>query len=290
MKVIIPTQVAFPFEYPTITPYLKSLTFAQYCAGRSQLAQTIASQLKPDYLMVQSEPTTEVENTPPNISGSLSSLSTDMTMVTGILNDLTKAGLRSPHLLVGAGMGTWQPDFDDYLNSLVTLPMDIMDVHVYPINTQTFGKVTTSYLQRILQMADAAHAHGLRIGMGECWVNKELNSELAEGPYNATIPSRNVYSFWSPIDEQFLMCMTAAGYWKQFDFISPTETYYFFTNLNYYTMQAIIQGMSPTDAANTLDEYEDEAKLPAIMTGDVTPLGNYYSQLIDGEALPTAQP
>jgi len=285
MKVIIPTQVAFPFEYPTITPYLQSLTFAQYCAGRSTLAQTIASQLKPDYLMVQSEPVTEVENTPANISGPLGNMATDVAMVTGILNDLKNAGLRSKTLLVGAGMGTWQPQFDDYLNSFVTLPMDILDVHVYPINNFISGAKTVDYLQRILQMADAAHAHGLRVGMGECWVNKALNNELSQGPYNAVIPSRNVYSFWEPIDQQFLMCMAAAGYCKKFDFIDPSETYYFFAHLDYYKMQPIIAGMSPQDAADTLLDYEHTASTAAIAAGQTTSTGNYYSELIkDGNS------
>ncbi len=64
MKVIIPTQVVFPYEYTTTTPYFQTLTLAQYTAARSAMAQTIASELKPDYLIVQSEPITEVGNLP----------------------------------------------------------------------------------------------------------------------------------------------------------------------------------------------------------------------------------
>lgn len=290
MKIVIPTQVTFPFEYPTITPYLRSLTFAQYCTGRSVQAQTIASLLKPDYLMIQSEPVTEVENTPPNISVPLSNLSTDLALVTGILNDLKKAGLRSPNLFVGAGMGTWQPDFDNYLAAFVNLPMDILDVHVYPINNLTAGKQTVAFLPRILQMADAAHSHGLRIGMGECWVNKATNSELSQGAYSPLIPSRNVYGFWSPIDEQFLECMAAAGYWKRFDFIAPSETFYFFANLDYNQMQPVINGMNPTQAANTLLQYENKAAAAAVSAGNTTDVGKFWADLIKDGVTPGQMP
>jgi hypothetical protein len=79
--------------------------------------------------------------------------------------------------------------------------------------------------------------------------------------------------------------MTVAGYWKKFDFIDPSESYYFFANLNYYQMQPVIQGMSPSQAANTLQDYEQQASTAAIAADQITPTGNYYSELIKDSAV-----
>jgi hypothetical protein len=182
---------------------------------------------------------------------------------------------------VGAGIGTWQPDFTDYLNSFAALPIDMFDMHVYPINTTQYA----NFLGRILQIADTAHAHGLKVGMSECWLNKEMNSELGLSAYSAIIPSRNVYSFWAPLDQEFLRCMVEAGYWKNFEFVTPFDTYYFFSYLDYGTMQPVIAGMTPADAANTLQSYESAAWPPAMAAGKITSTGEYYSTLIhDGAA------
>ena len=151
MKVIIPTQVVFPYEYTTTTPYLETLTLAQYTAARSAMAQTIASELKPDYLVVQSEPITEVGNLPSSLGTQLAVTATDLGMVSTILTDLQKAGLRSATMQVSAGMGTWNPDFDNFLNGFVALPMDVLCVHVYPPNDLTINGQNVDFLGRILQ-------------------------------------------------------------------------------------------------------------------------------------------
>src|SRR5208282_763171 len=166
LKIIIPTQNVFPIEQPAISNYYNSLTFAQYTNGRSAQIQLIASVLKPDYLLVQSEPITEVDNLAVGNNSLASTLNdpvTDTNMVMGFLNDLQNAGLHTTNIIIGAGMGTWQPSFNTYLTNFVNLPLDILDVHVYPINDTTNGGVVQDFLARILQMADAAHSHGMKV-------------------------------------------------------------------------------------------------------------------------------
>ena len=282
MKVVIPTQVVFPYEYSTTTPYFQSLTLAQYSAARSAMAQTIASELKPDYLIVQSEPVTEVGNLPSNLATALGDTATDLNMVSGILSDLQNAGLRSVSLQVGAGMGTWQPDFDTFLSGFVSLPMDLLDVHVYPINDRVVSGQNVDFLGRILQMADAAHASGMKVGMAECWPYKESDNELAVDTSDQTIPSRDVYSFWTPLDGLFLQTMAEVGYWKQFEFINPFWSLYFFAYLDYAQMQPLIAGQMPDQAAAILEQQENKAAFAAIEQGQTTSTGVLYSQIVAG--------
>ena len=286
MKVIIPTQVVFPYEYTTTTPYFQTLTLAQYTAARSAMAQTIASVLKPDYLIVQSEPVTEVANLPSSLGSQLAVTATDLNMVSTILTDLQNAGLRSASLLVGAGMGTWQPDFDDFLNAFVALPMDLLSVHVYPVNDRTVNGQNVDFLGRILQMADAAHAHGLKVGMSECWPYKESDSELSVNTSDQTIQSRNVYSFWAPLDAMFLEAMAKTAYWKDFEFLNPFWSLYYFAYLDYDTEQPLIAGMSAADAASFLETQENKAAFSAVQQGSTTATGALYSQIAAGDVHP----
>ena len=280
LKLIIPTQNVFPYEYATTTPYFETLTLAQYSAARSAMARTIATELQPDYLIVQSEPVTEAGNLPASLASQLSVTATDLAMVAGILNDLQTAGLRGPGLLIGAGMGTWQSDFDDFLSGFVALPMDILSIHVYPINDRVVDGQDVDFLGRILQMADAANAAGMKPGLDECWLNKIADADLtAENTSSKTTDSINGYSFWAPLDQTFLQLMTEVAYWKGFEFVNPFDSYCFFAYLDYDTEQPLIAGMTAEDAANSLEAAEDKAAFAALTAGQQTGTGMFWAQI-----------
>jgi hypothetical protein len=277
LKIIIPSQNVFPAEQPAISSYYNSLSFAQYTNGRSAQIQLIASVLKPDYLMLQSEPITEVDNLAAgntNLSDALNDPVTDTNMLMGFLNDLKTAGLRA-NCEFGAGMGTWQPSFTNYLSNFVELPMDILDVHVYPINQTTNSGVVSDYLPRILTMADAAHAHGMKVGMGECWLQKERDSELPSNLSIALYQGRDTYSFWAPLDEEFLLCMVKAVYYKQYEFIDPFWTGFYFSYLDYTNEQPRIAGL-PNEGASVLISDETTAYYAALNAGTLTNTGMAY--------------
>ncbi len=147
-------------------------------------------------------------------------------------------------------MGTWQPDFDTYLNGFVALPMDLLCVHVYPVNDRTINGQNVDFLGRILQMADAAHAAGMKIGMGECWLYKETDSELSASTTDISVQERCVYSFWAPLDTMFLEAMAKTAYWKDFEFLNPFWSLYYFAYLDYDTEQPLIAGMSSAEASS----------------------------------------
>lgn len=282
LKVIIPTQNVFPVEQPAISNYYSRLSFADYTNGRSAQIQLIARVLKPDYLLMQSEPITEVDNLAagnPALSADLNDPVTDTNMLMGFLDDLQTAGLRTTNLIVGAGMGTWQPDFDTYLTNFVNLPLDILDVHVYPINNTTNEGVNQNFLSRILTMADAAHAHGMKVGMGECWLQKERDSELSSNLSIVLYQGRDTYSFWAPLDEEFLLCMVKVGHWKQFEFIDPFWTDFYFSYLDFTNEQPKITGL-PNEGGAVLVADEDTAVYTALAAGDATNTGLAYAEYI----------
>jgi hypothetical protein len=280
LKIIIPSQNVFPIEQPAISNYYNSLTFSQYTNGRSAQIQLIARVLKPDYLLMQSEPITEVDNLPTSLGNQLNDPVTDTNMLMGFLNDLQNAGLRTTNIIVGAGMGTWQPSFDTYLTNFVNLPLDLLDVHVYPINDTTNSGVVQDFLGRILTMADAAHSHGMKVGMGECWLQKEYDDELANPPSQLVFQGRNTYSFWSPLDAEFLLCMVKVGYYKQFEFIDPFWTDYYFACLDYTNEQPELSGLSANAAAAVLNANENTAAYAALSAGAVTNTGLAYQEYI----------
>jgi hypothetical protein len=282
MKIIIPTQNLFPFLIPAISNYYASLTFAQYTNGRSAQMQTIARVLKPDVLMMQSEPITEVDNLTANLSSQLNDPVTDTNMLIGFLNDLQNAGLRTNTTLVGAGMGTWQPSFDTYLTNFINLPLDILDVHVYPINRTTNyigpNAYITDFLQRTLQMADAAHSRGMKVGMGEFWMQKERDSELASSPSQQVFEGRNTYSFWSPLDRETLLCMVKLAHYKHYEFVDPFFTDYFFAYLDYTNMQPLLTGLTANQAGTLLNNTEYQAAIAAVTAGTYTNTGLAYEE------------
>lgn len=81
------------------------------------------------------------------------------------------AGLRTTNTVVGAGFGTSQSKYNQFLSAFLHIPgLDLLDVHVYGINSTTnyVGGATNveDDLGRLLEMANAAHNDGLRPAKG----------------------------------------------------------------------------------------------------------------------------
>ena len=190
-----------------VAPFYATLNWAQYQQARAQTALTVAQTMQPDYIVVLQEPTTEANN-----SGQ-----TDVTTPSGatallsqILTSVRQAGV--PGMLVGAGTGTAQQNFLQYIQSYVTLPIDFVDIHIYPVNR--------SYLSNALQIASTAAAAGKPVAMTECWLWKIRDNEL-----NVLTPSevraRNPFDFWAPLDAYFIQTMQNLASHTQMLFMDP---------------------------------------------------------------------
>jgi hypothetical protein len=219
----------------TKNSFVQSMSWTAYVAGRAQMAATVAQALKPDYLSVLAEPDTDAE-----MSGKsqVDTVSGSVQLISAMLAAIQAAGVSG--VAVGAGAGTWQSSFVSFVDADAALPLQFIDVHVYPVND--------NFLPNALTAADIAHQAGKEIGMSECWLEKIRDNELASTDANVYV--RNNWSFWGPLDAQFEQLMTAMANYKTFAFVSPFWSNYFFAYLDYAPSgQTVEQGVAAGMAA-----------------------------------------
>jgi hypothetical protein len=165
------------------------LTSQSYANEQREQAQTIVDRLHPKYLTVLDEPDTFTDalgvdlNTPTNA-------------VQVVSRELT--GLRRQGTMVGAGTGTWSPaSIDEAL--LAHTSIDYLDVHVYPLGPQQVTNLRAD--------SAAAKADHKPLVMDETWLNKPTATE-GSGPAGAPAELKEKsYSFWEPLDQQYLTAM-----------------------------------------------------------------------------------
>lgn len=204
-------------------PFYASLNWTQYQQARAQCAVAVAQAMQPDYLVVLEEPDTEASQTGQSqantIAGSDSLLST-------ILTALQQSGVTG--VKYGAGVGTWMSGYDQYIQSYVSMPVDFIDFHVYPINN--------GFLTNSLTVASIAASAGKPVSMTEAWMWKVRDSEL-----NVLTPdqimSRNAYSFWAPLDTAYMQTMEKLAYYTNMAFLTPEASYYYWTYQDYNAVQ-----------------------------------------------------
>src|SRR5208283_4289485 len=87
--------------------YYQSLDFATYKAKRSQHNIIVAQQIRPDYLLLQTEPDTDAAD---DFRLELNDPSQDVSMISQFVLDLENAGIPGLHssIQLGSGAGAWQ--------------------------------------------------------------------------------------------------------------------------------------------------------------------------------------
>jgi uncharacterized protein (TIGR03437 family) len=318
MKVIIQTQVQPAGNGPStgdplnLTDYYNGMpTFADYVQGRAQNALAIAQNLKPDYLNFSSEPDTEGPKTANSVAATAlhpsannpDFVSNVQYLQTTILNTLLAANLPGLHssLKLVIGMGSWEYNLNAVLqNELAFSGVDVIDIHVHPINTLS---ATQDFLANILTIANAANAAGKETGMDEDWEYKERNSEFGSdyGTSSvsvATIDSRDHWSFWAPIDQAFLEAMVDTGYYEHMAYFSASEPDQFFAYLNYFstagcrTNPAVTNPPSSVCTSTQWNAASAQAVTQALSTSPVTlsNTGSFYAGLIHGTQTSSGPP
>ncbi len=265
LKMIAHSQLIHPEKDQLgVGRFFTSLNFNDYQAGRSAVIQTIARELRPDYLIIQTEPSTEFRDTKKQ---EISDLAGDMAMLNRILSDLRAANLHTT--IVGAGIGTWQPKFADWLNALVHIrDLDLLDIHIYPIAHR--GQV--SLMTRIIDMADAARAAGKKVGMSEAWLYKQRDGEMRGRVSSTEIYARDSYSFWAPLDQEFMRLIVKFARAKRLEYVSFFNDKYFFTNLDYDQVT--------NTKGRALEQLSNQSLQQALKTHKFTDTGLYYKKLI----------
>jgi len=229
-------------------PFYATLNWTQYQAARAQSAATTAQVMQPDYMIVMEEPDSES-----TMSGqtNVDTVSGATSMLNQILASVRAANV--PNMKVGAGVGSWLRGFQGFIYSYtqqfcsasqpcINAPLDFIDTHVFPINL--WGPPgNNNYLANALTIANIAAAAGLPFSIAECWEWKARNSE-----YNVLsadqIMSRNVFSFWAPVDAYFLQTMQRLSNYTRMLFMSPFDSAYYW---GYLTYDSATQNLTPSE-------------------------------------------
>jgi len=261
MKLIIESNFIFTQEGIStfnLTDFYNGLSLAEYLSGRLQTVITIADELHPDYLSIVIEPDTEETQTGKPVN--------DVTIQTEYVNDvLTELENNNiTDVKIGAGIGTWHPQYDVFITSFANTDVDFIDTHIYPINRDFF--------ERVLTIADIAHSNGKPITMTEAWLYKTAETELGSVT-EMSIFARDVFSFWAPLDQKFIEVIAKLAYAKEFEFVSPFWTKYFYTYLDYDE----VSGKSPEELI-ALSSAEAGKN---IVAGKFTSTGLKYKELIN---------
>lgn len=257
-----------------VAPYYSTLSWNDYQAGRAQTAVTIAQLMQPDYLVVLQEPKTEADNsgqtTANTVSGSVSLLSQ-------ILASVQQAGV--PNMKVGAGTGTAQvnPDAMEFIQQYVTLPLDFIDFHIYPVND--------NYLPIALQIVSTAAAAGKPVAMTECWLWKVLDTEL-NVLTDDQIRARNPFDFWAPLDAYFLQTMQNLANSAQLLFLDPFDAENFFAQLPYDDSTMNLSSSAILAQQNAAASAAMQNATPDTITG----MSYYNSIVVPADTTPPTTP
>ncbi len=244
------------FTDPTFTEVrvdYTDLTFEKLKRETREHITIIIQEIEPDYVTVANEPSTESD-----ITGIALPPEKFIELVTYVLE-----GLDRKKTLVGAGAGNW--DDPAYIEGLAReTSVDYIDLHIYPVNR--------NFLARAVQDADTAAKYKKRIIIGECWLYKAGEREIG-GASAADIISRDVFSFWQPLDAKFLELVVEFAEKKNVEFISPFWSKYFFAYVDYSKTK---KGVSPRELLGMADVEASKS----IRSNKLSQTGIAYRSLI----------
>ncbi|MGD0689474.1 MAG: hypothetical protein ABSA50_06850 [Candidatus Bathyarchaeia archaeon] len=236
------------FDYSKLTPQ-------QFEAERKEMVSAFIQDLQPDYLDLGAEPDTQYKLTGFTEFNSPNSYTT---YVNHILEDLNRG-----HTKLGAGSGTWLSN--TYVQSLgVNTSLDFISLHVYPVVGPT--------LQRLLTFSDIAKQYGKRVVLDEAWLYKVGTLQASSIVSNVDVFRNDAFSFWVPLDQEFLAVMVTAAKVEGIGYISPFWSMQFFGYVDYTSSTA---GLSYQDLATALGRVASQN----ILNNQFSPTGTFYGQL-----------
>jgi hypothetical protein len=251
----------FPaFSSLPVADFYRDLTLQSYIADTQQEVQTIIDVMGPKYLSFLNEPDTYTGNIH-NPAIDLNNPTVGVQFVSGVLE-----GLQRNDTLVGAGTGTWtDPSYDEALLSQTSI--DFLDMHMYPVDGNDIANMLVQ-----TEDADAAHKS---IVMTECWLYKEsTNGQPIESSSQGSIDEQKdrTFSFWEPIDEQFLTEMINYARNNSFDVVSP------FSTLNYFSYLTWTPRLAE-ESSQTVSSAFDHQVTQAMSAGELSGVGKTVEAL-----------
>lgn len=273
LKVIVETAAIFSqadLSDVHVMPFYRRQTLSEYSQGRAEQAARIARILRPDYLSVIQEPDTEGSQTG---KSELSTPEGSYQLLTQILSAYKSTGVTG--VMIGAGTGTWMSDYTAFINKFATTSIDFIDTHVYPVNNDNLTRAAT--------IARLAASAGKKIAISEAWLFKVRDTERTTVP-KADIFARDTFSFWAPLDQEFLLMLQHLCYLKKVEFIGFFGSIYFRGYIEYNESTA---GLSAAELQALASGVQSEA----MQTGEFTSTGlAFHSYILPGDAAPPAPP
>jgi hypothetical protein len=257
MTIDIETSVLFTnTAFSTLTFNYGAVSFQEFENQRRQMVAALIQDLQPDYLNLGAEPDTQYK-----LTGYAEFNSPDQyaAYINYLLNGLDRGKAK-----VGAGIGTWGNV--QYVQSLAAnTGLDYIAIHVYP----TVG----STMPEILRIADVAHQHGKGVTLDEAWLYKVDTLQSTSIAANVDIFRRDLFSFWAPLDQEFLATIVRTARLANILYISPFWSMLFFSYVDYDSTTAAL-------SYSDLSALVNKVAAQNIANDQFSSTGSFYQDLI----------
>lgn len=236
MKVDIESAVIFAnTDFSPITTSFAGLTFEQFKLEKAKMVQNIVNDLHPDWLDLGAEPDT---------MASLLHMKelNDPAKYTEYVNYVLQYVNRGNTKII-AGLGTW----DDLIYArdvLSQTSIDCLALHIYP--------VVGDCLTKAISVAEMAAQYKKPVILDECWLYKEDTLSATGVAATPEIFRRDSFSFFAPLDQQFLTEIVKFARLYNVAYISPFWTTFFFGNVDYSAANANQTYTQTVAAANAV--------------------------------------
>ncbi len=226
----------------------------------------IYREIKPDYLSFVTEPETLLRWT------HLSFSADDLANWVGEVTTRLKSSGASPNTLLGAGALTWESeDFD--LKFAQQANLDYIDIHLYALklkNEDQLDRLST-LVQKIRQQRP-----NMRIALGEAWLLKTTGASEPSPPVYRTAFFQNNFSFWSPLDQQFLSLVMGVAQKENISVVVPFFSQFYFTNYTFADAESSNLPPWPLSDVTSWDKALDP-----IRNHQLSPTGKAMSAMLD---------
>jgi len=257
MKLDVESHVIFAnTSFSDLSLSYTGLTFEKFKAEKRQMVAAIIRDVQPDYLNLGAEPDTEAVLT------GLKEFS-DPKKYTDYLNDILD-GLSRGSTKIIAGIGTWGNL--EYVRSFAkNTSVDAIGIHVYPV----IGKG----LDNTLAIADIARQYGKSLVLDEAWLYKSDRYIGHDNTAWSELFRRDVFSFWAPLDRQFLAAMVKFARTQGVEYVSPFWTGCFFAYVDYDKSNSNLP-------YKELSAIQNQSAASNLLKGKFTSTGEFYKTLI----------
>jgi hypothetical protein len=214
-----------------------------------RMLQEIIDDLKPDYLCIS----VESEQEAPDRSSKF---------VNKCLEGLNRGSTK-----IATSLGNWS-DLEQARNLVSKTAVDCISVRVYPVTGRT--------IENIFYLAEMARQYRKGLIIDAAWLYK---SEKPVNNIRKTWPElqrRNIFSFWAPLDQQFLSCMARLSRLQGVEYFCASGTDYFFAYLKYNSDNAGFH-------YSRLHALQHKKEVTSLLSDAFSPTGLFYKDLIKEE-------